>query len=273
MAKEYVVGGASAISASCVTHPIDVLKVRMFIYGELQKSMYPRLALIKEVYVEGGVPAFYRGLSATIVRQALFSTTRFGLFGQAKTWFKADNSALTMLASTMTAGGAAAIVGCPADVALVRMQSGKWPAYRNVIHALKSMYLSEGLRSWYKGLGALVVRGMMVTSGQFITYDVLSRELKAKQMSTYTVSVASGLGAALAATVLSVPADVVKSRYMNSHAYKSSLDCFAKCYKIEGIRGLYKGFVPAYIRGAPQVTIMWVCYEQYSKLYDTFIKK
>ena len=260
MAKEYVVGGASAISASCVTHPIDVLKVRMFIYGELQKSMYPRLALIKEVYVEGGVPAFYRGLSATIVRQALFSTTRFGLFGQAKTWFKADNSALTML-------------GCPADVALVRMQSGKWPAYRNVIHALKSMYLSEGLRSWYKGLGALVVRGMMVTSGQFITYDVLSRELKAKQMSTYTVSVASGLGAALAATVLSVPADVVKSRYMNSHAYKSSLDCFAKCYKIEGIRGLYKGFVPAYIRGAPQVTIMWVCYEQYSKLYDTFIKK
>lgn len=273
MAKEYVVGGAAAISASCVTHPIDVLKVRMFIYGELQNSMYPKLSMVKDVYKEGGVRAFYKGLSATIVRQSLFSTTRFGLFGQVKSWFKGESSAFTMLAATMTAGGAAAIVGCPADVALVRMQSGKWPAYKNVFHALKSMYLSEGLKSWYKGLGALVVRGMMVTSGQFITYDVLSKELKARQLSTYTVSVASGLGAALAATVLSVPADVVKSRYMNSHAYKSSLDCLVKCYKIEGIRGLYKGFVPAYVRGAPQVTIMWVCYEQYSKVYDTFIKK
>lgn len=272
MAKEYVVGGASAISASCVTHPIDVLKVRMFMYGELQKSMYPKLTLIKDVYKEGGVRAFYRGLSATVVRQALFSTTRFGLFGQAKTWFKADNSALTMLASTMTAGGAAAIVGCPADVALVRMQSGKWPAYKNVIHALKSMYLTEGLRSWYKGLGALVIRGMMVTSGQFITYDILSKELKARQLSTYTVSVASGLSAAMVATVLSVPADVVKSRYMNSLAYTSSLDCFVQCCKVEGIHGLYKGFIPAYVRGAPQVTIMWVCYEQYSKLYDYMYK-
>jgi hypothetical protein len=240
----------------------------MFIYGELQKSMYPKLSMVKDMYTEGGVRAFYRGLSATIVRQSLFSTTRFGLFGQAKTWFKADNSALSMLASTMTAGGAAAVVGCPADVALVRMQSGKWPAYRNVVHALKSMYVSEGLRSWYKGLGALVIRGMMVTSGQFITYDILSKELKARRLSTYAVSVVSGLSAAMVATVLSVPADVVKSRYMNSHAYKSSLDCLVQCCKVEGVRGLYKGFLPTYVRGAPQVTIMWVCYEQYSKVYD-----
>jgi hypothetical protein len=271
MVKEYVVGGAAAISASCITHPIDVLKVRMFMYGELQPSMFPRLTIIKDVLNEGGgISTFYKGLSATVLRQALFSTTRFGIYGHMKSWLnKPDNPAAT-LAATMTAGGVASVVGCPADVALVRMQSGKWLAYTNVFQALQSMYLKEGVRSWYKGVVPLTVRGMMVTSGQFITYDVLSTTLKRRQHSSFTVSVVSGMGAALAATVLSVPADVVKSRYMNSHAYKSSADCLVQCVRTEGVLGLYKGFIPAYVRGAPQVTLMWVFYEKYSELYDLF---
>ncbi|CAI2196056.1 8845_t:CDS:2, partial [Funneliformis geosporum] len=30
--------------------------------------------------------------------------------------------------------------------------------------------------------------------------------------------------------------------------YKNTLDCFVKTIKVEGIRGLYKGFVAQYLR-------------------------
>jgi hypothetical protein len=262
MGQEFMLGGAAAISATCVTHPLDVLKVRMLLHGELQRSMYPRLALAQELYAEHGVRAFYRGLSAAIFRQSLFSTTRFGLVDSLKPKF--EKNMFGTLASTLTAGGVAAFVSCPADVALVRMQSGKWPAYKNAFHALRCMRLNEGFLAWYKGLGALIVRGMLVTSGQFIAHDALVKELS-PVLPGYVVSPVSGMGAALAATTLSAPADVVKSRYMNSLKYNSSLDCLTKTYRVEGMRGLYKGFVPALARSAPQVTLMWMFYDQYSQ--------
>jgi solute carrier family 25 oxoglutarate transporter 11 len=265
MVKEFIVGGAAAISASCVTHPLDVLKVRMLLYGELRRGMYPRLAMARDVYVQGGMRAFYTGLSAAVLRQALFSTTRFGLFDHLKqTWGK--ETLPKRLASTLAAGGLAAAVSCPADVALVRMQSGKWQ-YRHVVHALHTMHVREGILSWYRGVGPLVLRGMLVTSAQFTVYEALSRELKGRVPAVVGTGL-SGAGAALAATLLSVPVDTVKSRYMNSRKYQGSFDCLIQCCRTEGLRGLYKGFVPAYARSAPQVTLMWVFYEQYSLLYD-----
>ena len=53
--------------------------------------------------------------------------------------------------------------------------------------------------------------------------------------------------------------------------YTSSLHCFTSTVRTEGLRGLYKGFAPTYMRMAPQVIIMWAAIEQYRKLWDRFI--
>lgn len=79
--------------------------------------------------------------------------------------------------ATMISGTTGAIFSCPTDVVLVRMQAdGRLPlekrrGYRNVIHALYRVARDEGFRSWFRGLGALVVRGLGVTTAQFATYD------------------------------------------------------------------------------------------------------
>lgn len=79
--------------------------------------------------------------------------------------------------ATMIGGTCGAIVSCPTDVVLVRMQAdGRLPlekrrGYRNVIHALYRVAREEGFRAWFRGLGALVVRGLGVTTAQFATYD------------------------------------------------------------------------------------------------------
>ena len=37
-------------------------------------------AITKEIYQEGGVKRFYRGLDSALTRQALYTTTRLGIY-------------------------------------------------------------------------------------------------------------------------------------------------------------------------------------------------
>ncbi len=52
-----------------------------------------------------------------------------------------------------------------------------------------------------------------------------------------------------AATLLTMPLDVMKTRMMNAPpgTYKSLVDCFKDIVKV-GPGGLFKGFLPAFIR-------------------------
>uniref|UniRef100_M4BM43 Uncharacterized protein n=1 Tax=Hyaloperonospora arabidopsidis (strain Emoy2) TaxID=559515 RepID=M4BM43_HYAAE len=72
--------------------------------------------------------------------------------------------------------------------------------------------------------------------------------------------------AGLVATTACAPADVVKTRLMNMHMneYKSATDCLVQVVKLEGLRGLYKGWLPAYMRLGPQTLLTFVFLEQLS---------
>ena len=79
----------------------------------------------------------------------------------------------------------------------------------------------------------------------------------------------------LVGAIMGTPADVVKARMMNQAIdsegrgllYKSSFDCFAKTLKNEGFFGLYKGFVPCWLRMAPWSLTFWLSYEQIRKFF------
>jgi len=72
--KEFVIGGLSGMSASAVTHPIDLIKVRMLLHGELQSNQRARLSIVWQVVQREGIRGLYSGLSAALVRQSLYST-------------------------------------------------------------------------------------------------------------------------------------------------------------------------------------------------------
>lgn len=256
-----VAGGAAAITASCITHPLDVIKLRMCLTGELTPGVHPRLSLVRAMYATEGVRGFYAGLSAAVLRQALFSTTRFGVYAAAQRGLGDGHK----LPAALAAGTAAALVACPADVALVRMQSASPQRhYAGVAHALRSIVAEPGggVRALYAGVQPLVARGALVTAGQFLTYERVRQALGSP--------LPAGVAAGFVAAAVSTPADVIKSRLMNrSGAYASAADCAMRTVRAEGLRGLYKGFVPAFVRMAPQVTIMWTAYEQYVRMINT----
>eukprot|EP01117_Protostelium_nocturnum_P005829 TRINITY_DN2103_c0_g1_i1.p1 TRINITY_DN2103_c0_g1~~TRINITY_DN2103_c0_g1_i1.p1 ORF type:complete len:305 (+),score=75.04 TRINITY_DN2103_c0_g1_i1:102-1016(+) len=290
--KQFLLGGLSGCTAAVFTHPIDLIKVRMQIEGEGNASAKKSgmLQTGSHVVKSEGVASLYKGLSASLLRQATYTTVRFGLYLQIKDYLvKSGYSGIGMtVLSSMLAGAGGAIAGSPADVVLVRMQAdGKLPVeqrrgYKNAIDGLIKIVKNEGAMALTRGCIPNVYRAMLMTTGQLASYD-LSKSFLLKHTSLkdgFYLHVSASLMAAFVASVITNPADVIKTRIMNQQkasqpgqvVYKSSIDCALKIIQKEGPLGLWKGFVPFFMRLGPQTILTFVFFEQYSKFWDYVAK-
>lgn len=93
---------------------------------------------------------------------------------------KSENRAVTFGERTLaalSAGGLGAIMGNPADLALIRMQSdGLRPLaerknYTSVLNALRRIAADEGIKSLWNGCLPTVARAMALNFGQLAFYS------------------------------------------------------------------------------------------------------
>lgn len=70
-------GGIASSAAACITHPLDLIKVHMQTQQEGKLTIVGQTMKIVRTQ---GLFAMYNGLSASILRQATYSTTRFGIY-------------------------------------------------------------------------------------------------------------------------------------------------------------------------------------------------
>ncbi|KAJ7547545.1 hypothetical protein O6H91_08G091000 [Diphasiastrum complanatum] len=309
--KAFVEGGVASIVAGSLTHPLDLIKVRMQL--QVEPAAHPSLAFagqpgfalprpppsgplsvgIKVVQTEGAL-ALFSGVSAAVLRQTLYSTTRLGLYDLLKQQWQDPSSqkettGLSLpkkVAAGLLAGGIGAIVGNPADVAMVRMQAdGRLPAhqrrnYAGVGDALVRMVRQEGVTTLWTGCGPTVQRAMVVTAAQLATYDQIKETLVSHNITRdgFATQVAASFSAGLVASVASNPIDVVKTRIMNMSVveggeeppYKGALDCAIKTVRAEGPMALYKGFVPTVTRQGPFAVVLFLTLETVRALLKDF---
>jgi len=126
--------------------------------------------------------------------------------------------------------------------------------------------LPGGFPALFNGLSPNVFRAMLMTSGQLATYDVFKQYLVSTvyfKDDVYT-HFTSSLMAGFVATLITAPADLIKTRIMNAKKgyYKGIFDCLLRVWLSEGSRGLFKGFVPAYVRQGPHTMITFLVLEQ-----------
>eukprot|EP00026_Physarum_polycephalum_P012453 Phypoly_transcript_12762.p1 GENE.Phypoly_transcript_12762~~Phypoly_transcript_12762.p1 ORF type:complete len:307 (+),score=44.96 Phypoly_transcript_12762:82-1002(+) len=289
----YVLGGLSGMSATCVVQPVDLIKTRMQLSGEMGKAPAYRSSFhaLTSIAQTEGIRNLYKGLSAGLLRQATYGTTRFGAYNNLSRMFtstdengkpKPLNFGLKLLAGS-GAGAIGAVVGTPAEIALIRMTSdGRLPpeqrrGYKNVFDALLRMSREEGVVTMWRGCGPTVGRAVILNAAQLGTYD------QAKQMLLQTGMFGNNLGTHFTAslisgfisTAVSIPIDMAKTRIQNmKHGeYKGALDCIFKTAKNEGVFSLWKGFTPYFLRLGPHTIITFIVLEQMNKLYDSRMNK
>ena len=67
------------MGATSIIQPIDMIKVRIQLRGESKGKTSP-IDVAKEIYHQGGVKAFYRGIDSALARQAVYASLRIGLY-------------------------------------------------------------------------------------------------------------------------------------------------------------------------------------------------
>ena len=132
--KWYFGGLASAGAASC-THPLDLIKVHLQTHQDGKLSI---VSLTKYIVKNEGLTALYNGLSASLLRQLTYSTTRFGIYEISKQKLLSQHNdggsndisfGSKVLIASM-AGALGGFIGTPADMINVRMQNDiKLPAH------------------------------------------------------------------------------------------------------------------------------------------------
>ena len=120
------------------------------------------ITILGDMIKKDGVSSVYAGLSAALMRQAMYGTARIGLHRSFSEKLVARNNGAPLsfamkAGSGMASGAIAVCIGTPFDVALVRMQADSMaPAesrrnYKNVIDACVRVLKEEGFAKLYSG--------------------------------------------------------------------------------------------------------------------------
>ncbi|XP_062366918.1 putative mitochondrial transporter UCP3 isoform X2 [Cinclus cinclus] len=247
-AMKFVSAGMAGCIADLCTFPLDTAKVRLQIQGEVRiprtiSSVEYRgvLGTLSTMVRTEGARSLYRGLAAGLQRQMSFASIRIGLYDSVKQLYTpkgAENTGTsTRLLAGCTTGAVAVAFAQPTDVVKVRFQACGALAdsarrYSSTVDAYRTIAREEGIRGlWRDNVPCHFV---------------------------------AAFGAGFCATVVASPVDVVKTRYMNASPgqYRNALSCLLALLMQDGPAGLYKGFVPSFLRLGSWNVVMFVSYEQ-----------
>ena len=230
------------------------------------------------VFKNNGFLGLYSGLSASLLRQITYSTTRFGIYEELKSDFttpKHSPTFPTLIAMASTSGFLGGVAGNPADVLNVRMQhDAALPPdqrrnYKNAIDGLIRMTREEGWKSLFRGVWPNSMRAILMTASQLASYDGFKRVLiqNTPLDDNLTTHFTASFLAGFVATTVCSPVDVIKTRIMSSHESKGLATLLADIYRLEGVGWMFRGWVPSFIRLGPHTIATFLFLEQHKKLY------
>eukprot|EP00239_Pterosperma_sp_CCMP1384_P005631 CAMPEP_0197850224 /NCGR_PEP_ID=MMETSP1438-20131217/14677_1 /TAXON_ID=1461541 /ORGANISM="Pterosperma sp., Strain CCMP1384" /LENGTH=296 /DNA_ID=CAMNT_0043463269 /DNA_START=83 /DNA_END=973 /DNA_ORIENTATION=- len=285
-ARPFVLGGASGMIATVFIQPIDMIKVQK----QLAEGAVPSTSkVVKDIMAKEGMSGFYRGLSAGLFRQATYTTARMGIFNVISEEFKKQTPkgesvpVWKTFFGGLAAGGLGAVVGNPADLALIRMQAdANLPVaerrnYKNVFDAIFRIMKEEGVMGIFSGCAPTVVRAAVLNCGMFVSQDIAKTQFSAltgaPKTDLYQVQAPSAMTAGFFAAACSLPLDMVKTRIQKmkpdangNMPYSGNMDCVMKIFKNEGPLGFYKGFGTFLIRIGPHVSITLITLDVLKKV-------
>jgi solute carrier family 25 oxoglutarate transporter 11 len=229
--QPFVVGGASAMFASSCIHPIDLAKVRLQLFKTVNpgQRLPNTFSILSNLIKENGFFSIYSGLTASLLRQAVYGTARIGLHRSFSEILQDKNNGEPLsfgmkTLSGMTAGAIAVCLGTPCDVALVRMQAdsmkekSKRRGYKNAVNAIIRIGREEGIPKLFSGIFPNVLRGMAMNVGMLACYDeakeLIGHEIfhERSENPSLETQVLASLVAGFTASAFSLPFDLLKSR-------------------------------------------------------------
>ncbi|XP_020295317.1 solute carrier family 25 member 35 isoform X2 [Pseudomyrmex gracilis] len=295
---EFAIGALAAVGAGFFTNPVDVVKVRLQLQGELEaRGTYKRI--YKNTLHAGyliakheGVIALQSGLVPALAFQVVLNGIRLGAYKSAQRYElivneQGNTDVLRTVMVSGTAGCVGAALGSPLYLVKTQLQAqsaksiavgyqrdyaGSWDAY-------KSLWKEGGIAALYRGWNANLPRVFVGSATQLTTFGLVSDWLHSLDIFPDRPILLTFLAAAIGGSCVAItmqPFDVLATRLYNQQTdaagkgalYRGLGDALIKIFRTEGLTGLYKGTFPTWLRIAPHTVLCLVFYEKLDQLYD-----
>ncbi|XP_044272023.1 solute carrier family 25 member 35-like [Tribolium madens] len=297
---DFLIGGLAAMGATFFSNPLDVLKTRIQLQGELkprgQHEIHYRHALHTAYVVirKEGIFALQKGLGAALFMHGVRNSIKLGSYQ----WFAnqgyiydSENKTIfykSLLASAF-GGTAGAFFGSPLYQITTQLQShaakgiavGHQHKHSGLLQAFKAIYSKHGVKGLWRGSSANILRTVVGASAQLTTFseakDTL-RQYEFFQKSTTMTALFASIAGGICQTVFQTPLDLVCIRLNNQYVYTNGqgalytgmTNCFTKILQSEGLCGLYKGVGVNYMRIARHTGLCLVFWELLKDLHVTY---
>lgn len=285
--SSFIAGAAAACMAVTATNPLEVVKTRLQLQGELAKQQPNSAPRIYRGVLQGmrvilkteGIRVLQAGLSPAYVYQVMLNGSRLGLYEPtrrvANQLFglgpEVRNYPIGIAVGALT-GAMGAFLGSPFYLIKVRMQSyspklavGEQTRYTGVLSALRDLLRKGELT---RGVSAAMLRTAIGSSVQLPIYHATGQlidDLQLVEPKSAQKFLLSGVCAGAGVAVVMSPPDVIMTRMYNQKGdlYKNLADCVVKTVRSEGIFALYKGFGANATRIGPH-TILTLTFMEYT---------
>ncbi|KAJ8966954.1 hypothetical protein NQ314_003176 [Rhamnusium bicolor] len=298
---EFLIGGAAAVGAGFFTNPLEVLKTRMQLQGEL-RARGQHAVFYKNVLHAGyvvakndGILALQKGLVPALWVQLVMNGMRLGTYQFADSrGYMRDKDGKIIFYQSVLIGGMGGVLGqylsSPLFLIKTHLQSqavaaiavGHQHHHASLGKALKKIYLENGVKGLFRGAGASIPRAFVGSVSQLTSFEYAKQHLYTfgyfKDKPLLTSFLGSMVGG-VAISVMMTPFDLIMTRLYNQPTdangkgklYQSYMDCVVKIYKTEGLPAFYKGVGPMYLRLGPHTVLCLVFWDELQALYSRWV--
>ncbi|XP_066517788.1 solute carrier family 25 member 35 isoform X2 [Hoplias malabaricus] len=274
---EFLLSGVAACGACVFTNPLEVVKTRMQLQGELSRrgsyrvmyrNVFQALGCIVRVEGLGGLQ---RGLGAGMLYQFFMNGVRLGLYALC------DSAGLNSTEGRVSAAKST-ITGATSGVIGAVISS---PIYLGALHALVEIHRQHGILGLWRGSSAAVPRVSVGSAAQLTTFSSCREfitDLQVFSEDSWLVPLSAGMVSSVAVVLAMTPFDVVSTRLYNQpvdllgqgQLYRGFMDCFSRTLRTEGLSGLYKGLGASYFRLGPHTILSLLFWDQLRYVYHTY---
>lgn len=294
---DLLIGGIAAVGAGVFTNPLEVIKTRMQLQGELaSKGQYTvhYKNILSATYVivkHDGIRSLQAGLAPALWFQFVMNGTRLGTYQILfENGYTKDNEGNSVFYKSVLVGGVCGILGAWAGSPLYLVKThlqaqaaqeiafGHQHNHGGTWKAFKHIYTTQGIKGLFRGGASSMPRAFSGSTSQLTSF-AYSKEWLMKYsafhdspvLTAFVASITSGVVIGLCMT----PFDLIALRLYNQGVdangkgllYNGYTDCVVKIWRSEGFFGFYKGLGASYIRLAPHTVLSLVFWD---KLKDIF---
>ncbi|KAF0852413.1 mitochondrial solute carrier family 25 (mitochondrial carnitine/acylcarnitine transporter) member 20/29 [Andalucia godoyi] len=284
-------GGAGLVIAG---YPMDTIKVRLQTTvaapagggGGLSAPVFrgPMDCLVRTVRHEG-FRGLYKGVSSPLGGVPWMYTISFGSWGAAQKMLEKPGEKNLSLFRVSLAGAisgvATTVVTTPVELLKIRLQTqysagtigdvaNYKPKYNGLLDCAVKSYREHGIRKGlFRGFNSVLLRDVPGSFFYFGAYVYAKRALvpvcgvqSESELPMWAQLFAGGFGG-VAAWATCLPLDAIKTRIQHDTEgkYKGVMDAFGQAIKEGGVKGLYRGVGPIFLRAFIADAVCFFCYE------------